>query len=532
MKFKIQHYLLVFLTVISLNSLGQVQVNIQSMHSSNGGYIGNCGTIDFGTASTITLQMYIELKKPYNQAVGDGELFVYTKKTSSSPEIDHYYELVQSGSWSGGQPDEFFYSSPQVSLSAQDFNASGGVLYVKYKSSSNVEYSSCNYPIEKDEVPSFSLSPINTTVSCGNSSPITFTVTPVNIPNGANVQYQWSVGNGWSYNGSSVSSFVTTTPSIQLVPTQYPPSNVRVTPVLNGSSYPQLTSTISLSGFNPSYQISGSNNVCDEESYVVNNLPTSVLIQSVASSNPNVATAILNPNGSITITKVSDGTITLSVVLKNSCLQTATLTKSIQVGIPLSAVTITGNSSICQGQSYTYTLSDPNHPCVNSTVWSVSPNLTIVSQSATSVTVTKNPFSAQYAGNISASFSGSTIEATKGVWVGTPGGAGLAIQKLTFPDMKVGVWSQIKASYIPIMYSSNDPLNVSYDWQIPNSAIISNGTNTAYKNVRPGNSGPFTIGVRVQCECGYGDWVYRTFNVSGGSGSTGPTDDFMHAPGN
>lgn len=525
MKFKIKQYLFFLLSIIAINSYGQVQVSIQSMSYVSGGSISNCGTIDLGTASSKTLQFSVELKKPYNHAVGDGWLYVYTKKTPTYPEIDRYNQLIQSVAWSGSQPDEFFYSSIQVTLSAQDFNTSGGVLYVEYRSASNLAYTSCQYPIEKDELPSFSLSPTSTSVSCQSTSAKTFTVTPANIPSGATVSYQWSVGNGWLYNGSVASNFTTSSPSIQLVPTQYPPGNVQVTPVLNGTSYPQLTSTVSLSNFNPSYQISGLSNVCDEESYVVNNLSSFVSIQSVSSSNPSVATAVLNTDGSITVTKIADGNITLSVVLQNTCSQTATLTKAIQVGIPASAInaSITGNSSVCDGQSYTYTLNGASHPCINSIVWSVSPNLTIVSQSATSITVSKSPFSTQYAGNISASIPGTTIEISKGVWVGTPSAAGLAIQKLTAPDMKVGVWSQLKASYIPIMYVSNGPLNVTYDWQIPSSAII-NHTDSAYKNVKPNSSGPLTVGVRVHCECGYGDWRYRTFDVTGSGSGTGPID--------
>lgn len=458
--------------------------------------------------------------------VGNGAFRIKTKKTSTSNEMEQYYQHVPSVTWSGSQPDEFWYASLSVTLYAQDFNASGGVFFAEYESSSSLKYASCNYSLEKDELPSFSLSPTSTTVSCGSTSSKTFTVSSVNIPSGSTIQYQWNVGNGWLYNGSTVSNFTTTSPSIQLVPNQYPPSNVKVTPVLNGTSYPQLTSTVSLSNFNPAYQISGSNNVCDDETYAVNNLSSNVSIQSVSSSNPNVATATLNTDGSITVSKVSDGDITLSVVLQNTCSQTATLTKAIQVGIPSSALnaTITGNSSVCQNQTYTYLLTGANHPCISSVVWSVSPNLTIISQSTSSITVAKNPLSSEYAGQITATIPGSTIEISKGVWVGTPSADGLAIQKLSTPDLKVGEWTQLKASYIPLMYVSSGPLNVTYDWQIPNSAIINN-TDTAYKSIRPNSSGSLTIGVRVNCECGYGDWRYRTFDVSGGSGSgTGPID--------
>lgn len=515
---------MVVLTTISTLTYGQVDVEIQNMTYLTGGSISDCSTIDFEDNNEVTVQFGVLLEKPSSMAVGDGYLKIFTKKSSSYPDIEKDSQIVQSAVWSGSTT-ETFSASLSITLDAVDFNSNGGLFFARYISSSNSEYNSCNYSIEKEEVPSFSLSPTSTTVSCGSSSPKTFTVTPSNIPSGASVEYQWNVGNGWQdTSGNNVSNFTTTTSSVTLVPYAYPPNNVKVKPVLDGANYPQLTSTVSLGNFNPSFlEIIGNNNVCGSEIYSIPNLPNNVSILGHGSSNNSIATATLDSSsGEITVNKVSDGIITLTVILQNSCSQNFTLTKEIEIGIPASVfnASIAGNSSVCQGQSYTYTLYSANHPCAGSIVWSVSSNLNIVSQNSNSVTITKNPFSTEYAGEITANFSGSTIEIKKGVWVGLPSNDGLTIQKIGSYDLYAGQWSKLRARYIPLTYMSNDPLNITFEWQIPNS-MIRNYADTAYKDVKPRSSGQLNIGVRVNCECGNGEWEYRLFDVAGGNGNGG-----------
>lgn len=526
MKLKTQYIVAIFLFA-TIFSYGQgVTVEIQNMTYLSGGNISDCGTIDFEDNNEVTVQFGVNLEKPTNLAVGNGYLRVYTKKTSSSPEIERYSQIIQSVSWSGDNTTETFGASLSITLDAIDYNISGGKFYVCYTSSSNTNYCSCNFSIEKDEVPSFSLAPTSTTVSCGSTSVKNFTVTPSNIPNGATVSYQWNVGNGWEdTNGNPISNFTTTSTFVQLRPYQYPPNNVSVTPILNGVSYPQLTSTVSLGTFNPFINIVGDDYVCSSGVYTLDNISSfnNVTIQSVSSSNTSIATASYNStNGEITVNKVSDGIITLSVVLQNSCNQPRTKTKELQIGIPASVfnATITGSDDVCQGQNYTYTLSGANHPCVNSVVWSVSSNLNIVSQSANTITVSKDPFDNQYAGEITASIPGSTVNVKKGVWVGTPSNGGLAIQKLGAYDFYVGRWTQLKANYAPLTYESNSPLDVTFDWQIPNSMVRSY-TDTAFKDVKPNSTGQLTIGVRAVCDCGNGEWRYRTFQVDGDTGGGG-----------
>ena len=533
MKSKNKFLILLYLLFTSTFLYSQVEVEIQDMSYLTGGSISDCGIIDFENNEEITIQFSVLLTKPLNQAVGNGEIKFFTKKSLSDFENEKGTPIiVQSIAWAEEMNDEeTFFTSAQVNLLALNFNTTAGIFFARYISSDDVEYNSCNYPIEKDEVPSFSLSPSSKSVSCGSGSPKTFTVTPSNTPSSASITYNWSVGSGWEdTNGNPVSNFPTTTTSVTLVPNAYPPSSVNVTPVLDGDSYPTLTSTVSLGDFNPVFEIIGDNYVCDTGVFTFDNMPSSVFIQSVSTSNPSIATASLDSNGEITVTKVSDGIVALSVVLQNSCNQLNTKTKELQIGIPSSVfnATITGSDDVCQGQNYTYTLNGANHPCVNNIIWNVTSNLNIVSQSANTITVSKNVFDNKYAGEISASIPESTVDVKKGVWIGTPSKAGLTIQKIGAYDFYVGRWTKLKTNYTPLTYESNSPLDVTFDWQIPNSMVRS-FTDTAFKDVRPNSSGLLTIGVRAVCGCGNGEFRYRMFQVDGNTGGGGeltPIDGF------
>ena len=67
------------------------------------------------------------------------------------------------------------------------------------------------------------------------------------------------------------------------------PSNVSVTPIYNGVTQAIKTCVVSRAPFNTStLLISGNNYVCDTGIYSINNLPSSVVIQSVTSSNNNI----------------------------------------------------------------------------------------------------------------------------------------------------------------------------------------------------------------------------------------------------
>lgn len=297
---------------------------------------------------------------------------------------------------------------------------------------------------------------------------------------------------------------------------------------LDDNQTPELSDC---SAFCNDAEIIGEDVLCTSGTYSVTNLATTV--NWTVTDPDNLVSFTINGN-EITLNQLNPenyGIVTLTVFYWNQRCGGITVTKDIEVGIlpnRLDNASINGVNSICDNQNYTYSISGFNHPCVTSVNWTVSPNLNIVSQTATSVTVTRDPFNDQYAGIITANLPNSYFTIDKGVWVGVPSNNGLSIQKIGAYDLAVGRWTKLKANYTPLMYPANGPLNVTFDWQIPNSAIR-NYTDTAYKDVRPNSSGQLNIGVRAVCDCGNGEWKYRVFQVEGngnggGGGELTPVD--------
>ncbi len=319
-------------------------------------------------------------------------------------------------------------------------------------------------------------------------------------------------------------SSTATTRTLQPSSSSSLPSNVSVTPSINGVAQSSKTCTVSRAPFNTStISISGNSYVCDSGVYSINNLPSGATIQSVASSNNSIATVSLTGSNQITVTKVSDGIVSISATVQNACNQTATISKeNIQIGIPsyVNNATISGSSSVCASQSYTFTISGASHPCITSFNWSVSPNLQIISQNANSITVVKNPFNNANAGYISYSIPNTNIDIRKGVWVGLPENQGLNILKISTYNFYAGSWTKLKATYNALIYPENGNYNLTYEWQIP-SGMVRNYSDTSIKDINPRNAGQLIIGVRAWNECGCTDWYYKLFDVisTGGGGS-------------
>lgn len=505
--------LIIGLLMLSFTAYSQVNVSITNMQYINGTAISNCGTIDFGASSNVRVQFTISLSKQSNQAVGISNLYVYTIGWSGS-RIERKNEIVQPVSF-----DTNYQSSADITMNASDFNISGGVLFAVFKSSSGVEYlSTCDYSLIKTPVPTFSLSPTTLTLPCGDTSSKTFTVTPSNIPSGANVTYQWSHP-GWN----SVSS---TSNSRTLQPSSGSslPSTVTVTPFVNGVAKPSMSCSVSRAAFSSIATISGNNYVCDTGTYTINSLPSNATVQSVSSSNTSIATVNFIGNNQFSVTKISDGLVTITATLQNSCSQTTTISKEIQIGVSnaINSASISGDLYICSNQNYTYTVYGASHPCITSYNWVVSPNLHIISQDANSITVSHNQSNNEYAGNIKYTIPGSSVEVSKGVWVGVPVSEGLNIQKIGSYDFYAGSWTKLMATYITLMYEANGTYDLTYEWQIPNSMVRS-FADTAYKDVNPRSSGQMNIGVRAWNECGCSEWKYKLFNVMG-TGGGGPIE--------
>lgn len=384
-------------------------------------------------------------------------------------------------------------------------------------------WDSCKYAITK---PKLNINQGNIEIFCDNSSPKTFTV--INVYNSpGDLSYNWEVGNGWERNGNPVSNFTTTTNTVSLVPTTYPPSNVQVTPVLDGVSFPKLTTTVSLGSFNPSYAIQGENIICNNGVYSVNNLPSGTSVISWSTSDTNIASVNSTGNNQATITKIADGIVTISATLQNSCLQTAPITKDIQIGIPsyINNASITGNEAVCGTQLYTYSVNIPNHPCITNLNWTTSPNIDIVSQNYNTIVVRNNISDTSNAGFIKVKIPNSNIEITKGIMVGLPeiSSNSLNITKLGTTTLYSSQWSKLKVNYSTFLYDINLPYNYTYEWNIPNSQVR-NFSNPTIREIKPNTYGQLNIGVRVSNQCGCSDWDYTLFNVIYGGANNGFKD--------
>ncbi len=114
----------------------------------------------------------------------------------------------------------------------------------------------------------FSLSPSTINLSCGSTSPQTFTVgNSTNAPGVTN--YTWNLGanNGWLYNGNPAPASISTgtTNTITLVPDCGKAlSNVTATVTVGGTGYTTNASAVSIA--QPTYSISGSSSICSGSS--------------------------------------------------------------------------------------------------------------------------------------------------------------------------------------------------------------------------------------------------------------------------
>ena len=257
--------ILLFLFLSTKILIAQVEVEIQSLEYTNNGEptvgASNCGMIDLKSSTNTTINFGINLSKPNGQVVGFSTIYVYTKKSSfenrllewqSAPIPESFWNQPSSG-------DDTYSTTASFSISSNDFDITGGILFAVFKTSGNIEYPSCSYDIEKDPIPTFELETDSYSIYCGSTEAYSFTVNNVyNSP--GTLTYNWNVGSGWKRDGTPVSgSFSTTTNSITLVPssTTVLPSNVSVTSILDGETYPTETATVTRSSYNPAYQISG-----------------------------------------------------------------------------------------------------------------------------------------------------------------------------------------------------------------------------------------------------------------------------------
>ncbi len=343
---------ILLILIVKIGYSQQVAIEINSMYDGTS-YIDDCGTIDFGSNTTLNINFWVKLEKPSNYSVGDGELKIYKVPYSGAfPDLDSSISYTSSA-WNGNFIDAYY----NIELSASFFETSGGRLYAEFHETGVDPIASCSYSIIKDELPSFTISPSSTTVDCGSTALKTFTINDQNVPTSSTLSYNWVVGNTWNHNGSPAGSFTTTSNSVTLEPNTYPPANVKVTPVLDGTSYPQLTSNVSLSSFTGSFYITGASSVYSNATYSINNLPAGYTV-SWSSSNTNLAQISSINDYQAQVTANGNGTATINATITNTCSQQLALTpKNINIGSPtFSNGGVSGDNNPLTGEQKWYSV--------------------------------------------------------------------------------------------------------------------------------------------------------------------------------
>ncbi|AWG20552.1 hypothetical protein FFWV33_02895 [Flavobacterium faecale] len=260
----------ILLTILCINnSFAQVTTSITDVYVNSVTY-NNCSLIDFGTTSNNNTTIYYKLTKPSNQAIGIGTLKILLKNDSSSYGNTKGSITISSESWANNTE---YIGTIACNISQSEIQVTGSSILIEFTTDSNLKTRSCEYSLKKTQVPTFTLPVTTKTIDCGATTPQTFAIT--NVYNSPNTTYQWSTS-GWKYNGNSVGTFTTTASSISLTPNATLPSNVTVTPIVNGVAYPSKTITVSLATFNPYVLISGSNGLCASNGsgiYTLENVP-------------------------------------------------------------------------------------------------------------------------------------------------------------------------------------------------------------------------------------------------------------------
>ncbi len=221
--------------------------------------------------------------------------------------------------------DSYVISTPQNSLTVTP-----NAIFQINPSIQTVQISKIQI-IEIPPPPSFTLSPSNLSISCGDISVRNFNVSPSNIPVGSVLSYSWNY-NGWTNSTNSTINSINIYPSNAYVL----PSSVSVTPFINGIPYPTLSCLVKRTLFTSSATLTGNSLACvgTNSNYTIadvgagNNVSWSI-------SNTSIATLNSQTQTSVNVTGVSNGIAVLTATITNSCGQPSTETLNINIGKPV-----------------------------------------------------------------------------------------------------------------------------------------------------------------------------------------------------
>lgn len=203
--------------------------------------------------------------------------------------------------------------------------------------------------IETAPTSSFVLSPSTATIPCNSTAPVTFVVSPTNVPSGSSIMYSWNY-NGWTFVSQTYNSITLQPSSLTSLP-----SNVSVTPFIDGISQALLTSSISR-GVTQNGQIDGNPNVCSTMVYSYTGLLPG---QTVSWSLSNTSSGILSNSTGLTTTfsAITVYPVILTATISNSCGSTFTKTITILPGGPSLSGIVSGPTCVSFGQRASYVFS-------------------------------------------------------------------------------------------------------------------------------------------------------------------------------
>lgn len=346
--------LVAFTNLMLAQSTGVDQVFLNSQTTITG-----CNTIDFGTVANNNMTFYYTLT---NAGQPTGTLFVKFKYSSSTNSTNLTQQNIQSTNWSGGTSQ----STIACSLSASQIQVTGSTIYLEFVSTSGViTTGACIFPLTKTPTPTFAFTPTSTSIACEDTNTRTFTVSASNIPNGQTPIYQWS------YSGWTLISSTSTSRTLQPSSGNILPSDVSVSPSINGVAYPSMTCTITRVPFSSSATINGGNSICTPATTGNYSLTGLLAGQSITWSSSNTAVATVTGAGiNAVVTKVSNGNFDLKATITNTCGQQFIVSKNIRFGGVPTSFDVT---AVATGGSYDLTLIWPS----------------TISQGLTSITWTK-----------------------------------------------------------------------------------------------------------------------------------------------
>lgn len=329
----------------------------------NGTAVNNCGVINLNSNSSVDLSLRLRITKSATTTIGtSASLKLYVKRNGSATPKQINGIVVSNGSFTNNTDWEGIFG---VTLLASDIDVSGSTLYAVYDAATSP---TCSYALIKNPLPTFDISPSSQVVYCDGLSGYTFSVNNVyNSP--GNLSYVWNVGSGWKFNDTGIAingSFTTTSNTIQIRPVDFTvlPSNVSVTPILDGVTQPTKTCQISRSGFAPTLtKITGASNICTvgtTSTYSLLNLPSGCTV-SYTSTNPAVATIISGNTSQVIVQSQTAGTFQIKATLANSCGQTFNVfSSSINAGLGSVAPILEGSNCYASSSS-PCVINDPTH---------------------------------------------------------------------------------------------------------------------------------------------------------------------------